>query len=199
MSENYEPSEYAIGYLQDIKKDYQKMKERCVSFEQDHAGFCQRIHLDMNAFSLPLYPDYPAQDIFRPGSLSERDRLMLGNYLRDREGMYLLEQCVRNIQDDDIRQLAELYYLERKTMPEIATELVRSKSYVSKKLDKAEKSDMPQVIDDYFEWKYSVPGGKDCFWAGQWETKYMHAQDARRGIIHLPDMSWMKKLKRLGF
>ena len=94
------------------------------------------------------------------------------------------------------------YCLERKTQPEIATEIGHTKSYVSKRLDKTEKGEMAETIDRYLAWKYSVPGGKDCFWAGEQEKLYMREQDARHLIFHLPkmpDMSWMKSLRRMGF
>jgi hypothetical protein len=59
-----------------------------------------------------------------------------------------------------------VYYLERKTQVKIASEIGRTKSYVSKRLDKAEKGDMAESIDRYFVRKYTVPEGKNCFWAG---------------------------------
>lgn len=201
MAENYVPSSYAVSLLEEIKKGYQKMKESCALFEREHEGFCRRIGLDGDAFNIEAHPDHPAQEVFQLANLSERDRAMLGEYLGNREKMYLLEQCVRSIADDDARRLAEAYYLDRKSQPEIAAEIGRSKSYVSKKLDKAEK-DMAKTIDRYFEWKYDVPGGKHCPWAGEWERQYMTQRDAEHGIIRLPDFSaipWMKSLRRMGF
>ena len=111
-----------------------------------------------------------------------------------REGLKTEEQATRNI--------AESYYLERKSQPEIAAEIGHTKSYISKRLDKAEKGEMASTIDRYLAWKYTVPGGKSCFWAGKQEKQYMREQDARHLIFHmpeLPDMSWVKKLRRMGF
>ena len=201
MADNYVPSPYAVNLLNEIKKDYQKMKDSCSSFEREHEGFCRRIGLDWDTFSIEAHPDHPAPEVFLLANLSERDRAMLGEYLGNREKMYQLEQCVRNIADDDARRLAEAYYLDRKSQPEIAAEIGRSKSYVSKKLDKAEK-DMAATIERYFEWKYDVPGGTNCPWAGEWERQYMTRRDAEHGIIHLPDFSsmpWAKSLRRMGF
>ena len=103
--------------------------------------------------------------------------------------------------DDDTRRIAEAYYLNRKSQPEIAAQIGRTKSYVSKKLDKAENGSMVETIDRYFAWKYSIPGGKDCFWADEQERQYMRKQDALHGIIRLPEVSkmpWMKNLRRMG-
>jgi hypothetical protein len=201
MDENYVPFPHAASLLEEIKKGYQKMKESCALFEREHDRFCQRIGLDGDAFNIEAHPDHPPQEIFQLANLSDRDRTMLGEYLGKREKMYLLEQCVRNIIDDDMRWLAEAYYLDRKSQPEIAAEIGRSKSYVSKKLDKAEK-DMAATIERYFEWKYDVPGGKHCPWAGEWERQYMTQRDAEHGIIRFPDFSsmpWVKSLRRMGF
>ena len=193
---------YAAAFLDEIKKDYQKLKEKSSSFECDQTDFCKRIGLDLDAFNIELHPTHPSEAIFNVVNLSDRDRKLLGEYLGSREKMYLLEQCVRSITDDDTRQIAESYYLERKSQPEIAAEIGHTKSYVSKRLDKAEKGEMASAIYRYFAWKYTVPGGKSCFWAGKLEKQYMREQDARRLIFHmpeLPDMSWMKNLRRMGF
>lgn len=201
MAEEHTPSEYAVGYLNEIKKEYQNMKESCALFEREHGSFCRRISLDLDAFDRKLHPGHPAQEIFQMANLSDRDRAMLGEYLDRREKMYLLEQCVSAVEDEDIRRIAAAYYLDRKSQLGIAVAIGHSKSYVSKKLDKAEK-DMAETIDQYFAWKYSIPGGKDCPWAGTWERKYMQQQDAVRGIVHLPDFSampWVKSLRRMGF
>jgi hypothetical protein len=202
MTEEKMPSRYALHYLDEIKKDYQKLKEKCGLYEREQRDFFQRIGLDLDAFNIDSHPEHPAEDIFNVLNLSDRDRQMLGEYLDSREKMYLLEQCVRSITDEDTRCIAKAYYLERKTQPEIATKIGHTKSYVSKRLDKTEKDEMAETIDRYFAWKYSVPGGKDCFWAGEQEKLYMREQDARHLIFHLPkmpDMSWMKSLRRMGF
>ena len=195
-------SRYAEGYLDRIKKDYQKLKEKCGLLEHDQSEFFRRIGLDLDAFNMELHPVYPAEDVFNVVDLSDRDRKIVGEYLDSREKMYLLEQCVRSITDDDTRRIAESYYLERKSQPEIAVEIGHTKSYISKRLDKAEKGEMASAIDRYLAWKYTVPGGKSCFWAGNLEKQYMREQDARHLIFHmpqLPDMSWVKKLRRMGF
>ena len=173
------PSLYAAGFLDGIKKDYQKLKEKCGFIERDQSDFFRRIGLDLDAFNIELHPVHPAEDVFEVMDLSDRDRKTVGEYLDSREKMYLLEQCVRSITDDDTRNIAESYYLERKSQPEIAAEIGR-----------------------YLAWKYTVPGGKSCFWAGKQEKQYMREQDARHLIFHmpeLPDMSWVKKLRRMGF
>ena len=195
------PPEFAANYLKEIKKDYQKMKEACMVFEKEHASLCRQIGLDMDAFNIVLHPDHPAEGAFRPIKLSDSDKAIVGEYLGNRERMYVLEQCVRSIKDDNIRKLAEAYYIERKTMDEVGLEVGHGKSYVSKKLSKAE-ADMPGTVSRYFEWKHGVPGGKDCFWAGDWEKKHMWFEDYRHGNIRLLDAidtSWMEKIKRLGF
>lgn len=202
MTETYVPSKYAIGYLDGMKKDYQKMRERCTRFEQEHKGTCQRIGLDLDAFNIEKNPDHPAQEIFQLAQLTDRDRQVIGEYLSNREKMYIMEQCVRCISDDDSRWLAKMYYLKRMTQPEIAAAIGRTKSYVSKRLDKAEQGEMAEAIDGYFAWKYSVPGGKNCFWASEWEEKYMRDMDAANGILRMPTMPgmlWIKSLKRMGF
>ena len=196
------PSRYAAGVLDGIKKDYQKLKEKCGFIERDQSDFFRRIGLDLDAFNIELHPVHPAEDVFEVMDLSDRDRKTVGEYLDSREKMYLLEQCVRSITDDDTRNIAESYYLERKSQPEIAAEIGHTKSYISKRLDKAEKGEMASAIDRYLAWKYTVPGGKSCFWAGKLEKQYMREQDARHLIFHmpeLPDMSWVKKLRRMGF
>ena len=201
MEEISTPSEFAMGYLDGIKKDYQKMKECCTLFEQEQKSLLALIGLDLNAFSIKIHPEYPALEVFQLAKVSERDQQKLAAYLSKREKLYLLEQCVRSIIDDDTRRIAEAYYLERKPQPEIAAEIGRTKSYVSKKLDKAEKESMVETIDRYFAWKYSIPGGKDCFWADEKERQYMRKQDAQHGILRLPDVSkmpWMKTLRRMG-
>ena len=202
MAEVYTPSEYAVGMLDEFKKDYQKMKERCVLFEQEHEGFCRRLGLNQDDFDTEKHPDHPEPKAFQLAKLSDRNQHMLSGYLADREKMYILEQCVRNIPEEDVRSMAEAYYLERKTQPEIAAKMGRTKSYVSKKLDRVEKGTMAETVDRYLAWKYGVPGGKSCFWAGEWEKRYMQHQDALHGIIHLPDLSkapWVKQLRRMGF
>lgn len=196
------PSLYAAGFWDGIKKDYQKLKEKCGFIERDQSDFFRRIGLDLDAFNIELHPVHPAEDVFEVMDLSDRDRKTVGEYLDSREKMYLLEQCVRSITDDDTRNIAESYYLERKSQPEIAAEIGHTKSYISKRLDKAEKGEMASTIDRYLAWKYTVPGGKSCFWAGKQEKQYMREQDARHLIFHmpeLPDMSWVKKLRRMGF
>lgn len=196
------PSRYVAGFLDGIKKDYQKLKEKCGFIERDQSDFFRRIGLDLDAFNIELHPVHPAEDVFEVMDLSDRDRKTVGEYLDSREKMYLLEQCVRSITDDDTRNIAESYYLERKSQPEIAAEIGHTKSYISKRLDKAEKGEMASTIDRYLAWKYTVPGGKSCFWAGKLEKQYMREQDARHLIFHmpeLPDMSWVKKLRRMGF
>lgn len=202
MSEEYVPSKYAVGYWNEIKKDYQKIKENCAIFEQEHAGLCDRLGLDMAAFDVGRHPDHPPQAIFKKLILSDRDRKLIGVYLSNREKMYLMEKCISNISDDEIRKLAEAYYLERKSQQEIAVDIGHTKSYVSKKLDAVEKNVVFETIDRYFAWKYSVPGGRDCIWNSQWERDYMWQQDVHRGIFRYdmlqPDMSWVKKLQRLG-
>ena len=200
--ENYAASEYAMKFLKEIKKDYQKMKESCVRFEDEHRASCQRIRLDLDAFNIKKHPEYPAREIFQLPTLSDRDRRVFGEYLANREKMYLLEQCVNSIADEDTRQIAGMYYLERKTQQDIAAEIEHTKSYVSKKLNKIEKGIMPETIDRYWGWKYNVPAGSTCFWAGQWEQRFMRHQDALRGNLRLPrlsDIPWVKKLKRAGF
>ena len=202
MTKKYEPSEYAAGYLDEMKKGHAAMKERCETFETAHGSFCARIGLDIDAFNIEKHPEHPAEGIFMAMRMSERDRELLGGYLRDREMMYLLEQCVRNIKDDETRLLAEAYYLQGKKQMEIAKEVGHGKSYVSKRLDKAEKGDMAETIDIYLAWKYGVPGGKDCFWAGDIEKSYMWRQDAMRGTVRMRDISklpWVKELHRMGF
>jgi len=201
LEENNTPSEFAISYLDGIKKEYQKMKESSALFEQEHKSLLALIGLDLDAFSIRIHPEYPAQEIFQLAKVSERDQQKLAGYLSKREKMYLMEQCVRSIIDDDTRRIAEEYYLNRKSQPEIAAKIGRTKSYVSKKLDKAENGSMIEAIDRYFAWKYSIPGGKDCFWADEQERQYMWKQDAQHGILRLPDVSkmpWMKALRRMG-
>jgi hypothetical protein len=196
------PSLYAAGFLDGIKKDYQKLKEKCGFIERDQSDFFRRIGLDLDAFNIELHPVHPAEDVFEVMDLSDRDRKTVGEYLDSREKMYLLEQCVRSITDDDTRNIAESYYLERKSQPEIAAEIGHTKSYISKRLDKAEKGEMASTIDRYLAWKYTAPGGKSCFWAEELEKQYMREEDARHLIFHmpeLPDMSWVKKLRRMGF
>ncbi len=193
--------EFAIGYLDGIKKEYKKMKESSALFEQEQKSFIAQIGLDLDAFNISIHPEFPAQEVFQLAKVSERDQQKLAGYLSKREKMYLLEQCVRSIIDDDTRRMAEAYYLNRKPQPEIAVENGRTKSYVSKRLNKAEKGSMVETIDQYFAWKYSIPGGKDCFWADEQERQYMRKQDALHGIIRLPDVSkmpWMKTLRRMG-
>ena len=202
MAQENIPSRYATHYLDGIKKDYQKLKEKCRRLERDQRDFFRRIGLDLDAFDIELHPTHPAEAVFNVVDLSDRDRELLSEYLDSREKMYLLEQCVRSITDDDTRRIAESYYLERKSQPEIAAEIGHTKSYISKRLDKAEKGEMASAIDRYLAWKYTVPGGKSCFWAGNLEKQYMREQDARHLIFHmpqLPDMSWVKKLRRMGF
>lgn len=202
MAQENIPSRYATHYLDGIKKDYQKLKEKCRRLERDQRDFFRRIGLDLDAFDIELHPTHPAEAVFNVVDLSDRDRELLSEYLDSREKMYLLEQCVRSITDDNTRRIAESYYLERKSQPEIAAEIGHTKSYVSKRLDKAEKGEMASAIDRYLAWKYTVPGGKSCFWAGKLEKQYMREEDARHLIFHmpeLPDMSWMKKLRRMGF
>ena len=202
MAQENTPSRYATRYLDGIKKDYQKLKEKCRLLERDQRDFFRRIGLDLNAFNIELHPVHPAEDVFNVLDLSDRDQEFLSEYLDSREKMYLLEQCVRSITDDDTRRIAESYYLERKSQPEIAAEIGHTKSYVSKRLDKAEKGEMVSAIDRYLAWKYTAPSGKSCFWAGELEKQYMREEDARHLIFHmpeLPDMSWMKKLRRMGF
>ena len=202
MAQTSTSSQYAAGYLDEIKKDYQKLKEKCAVFERNHKEFCKRIGLDLDAFNIELHPVHPAESVFNAVSLSDRDQKLLGEYLDSREKMYLLELCVRSITDDDTRKIAEAYYLERKTQPQIADEVGHTKSYISKRLDKVEKGEMAETIDRYFAWKYSVPGGKNCVWASRWEKQYMRDQDARHLILHapkLPDMPWINKLRRMGF
>lgn len=193
--------DYVVEYLDEIKKDYPKMKESCERFEQENAAFCQRIGLDTDAFNIETHPDHPDEAIFQMPRLSERDRAVLGTYLGNREKMYIMEKCVRGIADEEIRNLAEAYYLKGKKQPAIAAEIGHTKSYVSKKLDKAE-SNMLETIRNYFDWKYSVPGGRDCSWAGQWENRYMREQDVINNNLRLPDLSempWMKILHRMGY
>ena len=202
MSQVNTPSRYAAGYLDEIKKDYKKLKKQCSILEHDQGDLYRRIGLDLDAFNIKLHPVHPAEDVFNAVSLSDRDQTILGEYLDSREKMYILEQCVRSITDDDTRQIAESYYLERKSQPEIAAEIGHTKSYVSKRLDKAEKGEMASAIDSYLAWKYTVPGGKSCFWAGNLEKQYMREEDARHLIFHmpeLPNMSWTKTLRRMGF
>ena len=201
MEENYVPSEYAVGFLKEIKKGYQVMEESCLSFEIEHESFCRCLKLDMCAFDIDVNPDYPSEKIFQLGELSESDRQMLCEYLGNREKMYLLEQCVRNIEDNDLRQIAHAYYIERKGQPDIATDIGHTKSYVSKKLKKAEKT-MPETIDRYWDWKYDIPGGRDCAWAGEWEYGYMKRKDMQHGILRfpvLPELPWANTLRRMGF
>ena len=96
--------------------------------------------------------------------------------------------------------MAKAYYIERRTQIEIAREVGHGKSYVSKKLDKAEK-DMQEAASHYLDWKYNTPGGKNCYWAGDWEKKYMWYQDYLHGDVSLHntvDTSWMEKIRRLG-
>ena len=202
MADKETSFERVADYLDGIKKSYQKLKESCTLFEQEHKDFCLRIGLDLDAFNLKVHPEHPAEGIFQMVNLSDRDRQMLGEYLGNREKMYLLELCVRNIDDEDTRRLAEAYYLERKTQLEIASEIDRTKSYVSKHLDKAEKGVMADTIDSYFAWKYNVPGGKTCCWAGKWEKQYMWNQDLGHGIIprvNWEEFAWMKNIRRMGF
>ena len=118
MEEQYTPSDYALRYIDEIRKDYRKMRENCARFEREHRAFCKRIGLDMNAFNINKHPDYPSEDAFLLPNLSERDREMLGGYLDQQEKMYLLEQGVRNIADEDTRRIARAYYLERKPQPQ---------------------------------------------------------------------------------
>ena len=120
MAQENTPSRYATRYLDGIKKDYQKLKGKCGLFERDHKDFFRRIGLDLDAFNIELHPVHPAEDVFDAMNLSDRDRKIVGDYYRDCEKMYLLEQCVRSITDDDTRMIAEAYYLERKSQPEIA-------------------------------------------------------------------------------
>ena len=187
------PSDFALAYLDAIKKSYQKMKESCAEFEQEHEGFCQRIGLDLFAFDFGVHPDHPAASVFKPGNLSERDQAELGQYLAKKEKMYLLKKCVHSIEDEDTRRIAEAYYLIRKSQPQISKEIGHSKSYVSKKLDKAENGIMPETIDRYFAWKYTVPGGKNCFWADVSEKRYMWNLDYQHGIIALPNVMEITK------
>jgi len=193
--------DYVVDYLNEIKKDYTKMQESCAQFEQENATFCRRIGLDMDAFNIEKHPDHPDEAIFLMPKLSERDQAVLGSYLGNREKMYILEKSVRSIADKEIRSIAEDYYLTRKKQPAIAAEIGHTKSYVSKKLDKAECS-MLEIIRNYFDWKYSVPGGKDCSWAGKWEDRYMRRKDIANNIMRMPDlskMSWMKTLHKMGY
>lgn len=199
MAQENTTSRYATRYLDGIKKDYKKLKEKCSLFERDHNDFFRRIGLDLDAFNIELHPVHPAEGVFNVVNLSDRDRKIIGDYYRDREKMYLLEQCVRSITDDYTRQIAKSYYLERKSQLEIGAEIGHTKGYVSKKLDKAEKGDMASAIDRYFAWKYTVPGGKSCFWAEELEKQYMREEDARHLIFHMPDLSWLKAFRRMGF
>jgi len=199
MAQVNTPSRYATRYLDGIKKDYRKLKEKCGLLECDQSDFFRRIGLDLDAFNIELHPVHPAEDVFNAVNLSDRDRKIVGDYYREREKMYLLEQCVRSITDEDTRRIAESYYLDRKSQPEIAAEIGHTKSYVSKRLDKAEKGEMVSAIDRYLAWKYTAPGGKSCFWAEELEKQYMREEDARHLIFHMPDLSWLKSFRRMGF
>ena len=64
MEEKYVPSEYAVGFLKEIKKDYQKMEENCLSFEIDHESFCRCINLDIHAFDIEMCGAPLVKDIF---------------------------------------------------------------------------------------------------------------------------------------
>lgn len=192
--------DYVVDYLDEIKKVYPKMKESCAQFEQENAAFCQRIGLDTDDFNLEKHPDYPDEAIFRMPRLSERDLAVLGTYLGNREKMYILEKCGRSIADEEIRSIAESYFLQGEKQSAIAAEIGHTKSYVSKKLNKAE-GDMLETIRNYFDWKYSVPGGRDCPWVGQWEDRYMRLKDIENNNLLLPDLSkmpWMKTLRKMG-
>ena len=181
-------SECVIAYFEDMKKDFQKLKESCDLFEQEHRDFCLRIGLDLDAFNIQLHPNHPPQEIFRKPNISERDMMMLGRYLSNREKMYILEQGVHSITDESIRQIAEAYYLERKNQQEIAAEIGCTKGTVSKKLSKAEKETMVKTADRYFDWKYGATRGMYCFWADDCEKKYMRHRNAMRGIVRSPEI-----------
>ncbi len=49
MEENNTPSEFAISYLDGIKKEYQRMKESSALFEQEHKSLLALIGLDLDA------------------------------------------------------------------------------------------------------------------------------------------------------
>jgi hypothetical protein len=78
MTEEKMPSRYALHYLDEIKKDYQKLKEKCGLYEREQRDFFQRIGLDLDAFRIESHPEHPAEDIFNVVNLSDRDRQMLG-------------------------------------------------------------------------------------------------------------------------
>ena len=192
--------DYVVEYFNEIKKDYPKMKEACAQFEQESEAFCRRIGLDMDAFNMEMNPDHPDEAIFHMPKLTERDLAMLGAYLANREKMYILETGVSNIADEELRYLVGAYYLQGKKQATIASEIGHTKSYVSKKLNEAE-STMLEAIRSYLDWKYNVPGGRDCPWAGQWENRYMREQDVRNNKLRMPDLSkmpWMNTLHKMG-
>ena len=191
--------DYIVDYLNEVKKTYPDMKESCAQFEQANEAFFQRLDLDMDAFNREKHPDHPDEAIFQMPKLSERDQGRLGAYLGNRERMYVLEKGVHSIADEEIRYLAEAYYLQGTKQAALAAEIGHTKSYVSKKLDKAECV-MLDEIRRYFDWIYNVPGGRDCPWAGQWENRYMRLQDIKNGDLRLPDLSkapWMKTIRKM--
>ncbi len=191
-------SECVIVYFEDMKKDFQKLKKSCDLFEQEHRDFCLRIGLDIDAFNIRLHPDHPPQEIFRKPNISERDMMVLGKHLSNREKLYLLEQAIHSIADVNVRRIAEAYYLERKNQQEIALEIGCTKSTVSKKLSKAEET-MVKSVDRYFDWKYRATGGMYCFWAEECERKYLRHRNAMRGIVRSPgiDVAFKSALKPL--